>query len=117
VLPLNGLIRLSAHAHYFVILFCLTPDDFTHQGESAATQWDSRCVTVYPITYKSEVLDKFKEWEAVVTNQADCKIKTLRTDNGGEYMSAEFQISSKRKVFITRQLYPTHHNRMVSPNG
>ena len=46
----------------------------------------SRCVTVYPITQKSEVLDKYKEWEAVVTNQADCKIKTLRTDNGGEYV-------------------------------
>ena len=57
----------------------------------------SRCVTVYPITQKSEVLDKFKEWEAVVTNQADCKIKTLRTDNGGEYMSAEFQNFLKEK--------------------
>jgi hypothetical protein len=44
----------------------------------------SRCVTVYPITHKSEVLDKFKEWEAVVTNQADFKIKTLRTDNEKE---------------------------------
>jgi hypothetical protein len=24
---------------YFIILLCLTPDNFTHQGESAATQW------------------------------------------------------------------------------
>jgi hypothetical protein len=24
---------------YFVILLCLIPDDFTHLGESAATQW------------------------------------------------------------------------------
>jgi hypothetical protein len=24
---------------YFIILLCLTPDDFTCQGESAATQW------------------------------------------------------------------------------
>jgi transposase InsO family protein len=36
--------------------------------------------------------------EAVVTNQADFKIKTLRTDNGGEYMSAEFQNVLKEKV-------------------
>ena len=57
----------------------------------------SRCVTVYPITQKSEVLDKFKKWVAVVTNQADCKIKILRTDNGGEYMSAEFQNFFKEK--------------------
>ena len=26
-------------APYFIILLCLMPDDFTHQGESAATQW------------------------------------------------------------------------------
>ena len=57
----------------------------------------SRCVTVYPITNKSEVLEKFKEWEAIETNQADCKIKTLRTDNGGEYMFAEFQNFLKEK--------------------
>jgi hypothetical protein len=24
---------------YYIILLCLMPDDFTHQGESAATQW------------------------------------------------------------------------------
>jgi hypothetical protein len=24
---------------YFIILLCLTPDDFTRHGESAATQW------------------------------------------------------------------------------
>ncbi|CAB3989710.1 Retrovirus-related Pol poly from transposon TNT 1-94 [Paramuricea clavata] len=32
-----------------------------------------------------------------VTNQADCKIKTLRIDNGGEYMSAKFQNFLKEK--------------------
>jgi hypothetical protein len=26
-------------APYFIILLSLTPDDFTRQGESAATQW------------------------------------------------------------------------------
>ena len=25
-------------APYFIILLCLMPDDFTHQGKSAATQ-------------------------------------------------------------------------------
>ena len=52
---------------------------------------------VYPIAHKSEVLTKFKGWEAAVTNQADCKIKTLRTDNGGEYMSTDFQNYLKEK--------------------
>ena len=27
---------------YFSILLCLTPDDFTCQVESAATQWDTQ---------------------------------------------------------------------------
>ena len=30
---------LSGNAPYFSILLCLTPDDFTRQLESAATQW------------------------------------------------------------------------------
>ena len=30
---------LSGNALHFFILLCLTPDDFTRQGESAATQW------------------------------------------------------------------------------
>ena len=29
---------LSDNAPYFIILLCLMPDDFSHQGESAATQ-------------------------------------------------------------------------------
>ena len=30
---------ISGNASYFVILLCLMPDDFTRQGENAATQW------------------------------------------------------------------------------
>ena len=47
---------------------------------------------------KSEVPEKLKKWEAAVANQADCKIKTLRTDNGGEYASTcEFEDFLKEK--------------------
>ena len=35
-------------APYFIILLCLMPDDFTHQGESAATQWVPQ--TICPCT-------------------------------------------------------------------
>ena len=31
-------------APYFIILLCLTPDDFTHQGKSAATQWVNQTI-------------------------------------------------------------------------
>ena len=43
------------------------------------------------------MLDQFKDLERVVINQADCKIKTLRTSNTHEYMSAEFQNFLKEK--------------------
>jgi len=57
----------------------------------------SRYVKVYFIRHKSEVLQKFKEFEAAATNEADCKIGILRTDNGGEYMSSEFEAFLKCK--------------------
>ena len=44
MLPLNGLIKLSAmhkkcpDAPYSIILLCLMPDNFTHQGENAGIQ-------------------------------------------------------------------------------
>ena len=50
----------------------------------------SRCCKVYFIKNKSEVLNKFKEFELITTNECDCSIGTLRTDNGGEYLSKEF---------------------------
>ena len=40
--------RLCDNAPYFIILLCLTPDDFTCQGESAATQWVKQ--TICPCT-------------------------------------------------------------------
>jgi len=40
---------------------------------------------------KSEVFNKFKEFELITTNECDYSIGTLRTDNGGEYLSREFE--------------------------
>jgi hypothetical protein len=57
----------------------------------------TRCVKVYFMKHKSQVLEKFKEFEAAATNEAGCKIGTLRTDNGGEYMSSEFEKYLKEK--------------------
>jgi hypothetical protein len=39
---------MRTDAPYFIILLCLTPDDFTRQGESAATQWVNQ--TICPCT-------------------------------------------------------------------
>jgi hypothetical protein len=35
---------LSGNVRYFIILLCLMPDDFTRQGESAATEWVNQTI-------------------------------------------------------------------------
>ena len=51
----------------------------------------SRCCRVFLMRHKSEVFEKFREFEALVTNESGLSIDTLRTDNGGEYVSRECQ--------------------------
>ena len=57
----------------------------------------SRCCAVYFLKHKSEVFEKFKEYEARVTNDSDQPIGTLRSDNGGEYLIKEFRSYLKVK--------------------
>ncbi len=51
----------------------------------------SRCSKVYFMKQKSEVLCKFKEFEKTFSNECRQRVTRLRTDNGGEYTSKEFQ--------------------------
>jgi len=39
---------------------------------------------------KGEVFDKFKAYKALVDNQTGMRIKTLRFNNGGEFVSKKF---------------------------
>ena len=57
----------------------------------------SRFTAVYFMKTKDQVLEKFKEYEAMVTNMTEKKIKILRSDNGGEYTIKEFSIYLKEK--------------------
>ena len=57
----------------------------------------SRCCAVYFMKKKSEVLEKFKEFEAITTNESGRRVIKLRTDNGGEYVSQEFETYLKSK--------------------
>ncbi|KAL9239091.1 hypothetical protein vseg_013443 [Gypsophila vaccaria] len=50
----------------------------------------SRYGYVYLMKHKSESFEKFKEFQNKVENQLDRKIKALRSDRGGEYISNEF---------------------------
>lgn len=51
----------------------------------------SRYSWVYILKSKDQVFDRFLEWKALVERSSKKKIKTLRTDNGGEYTSTKFE--------------------------
>lgn len=55
-------------------------DDFTHY------------TVTYLVTFKWEVLNKFKDYVAKATTHFNQKILMLYCDNGGEYLSNEFKI-------------------------
>ena len=50
----------------------------------------SRKVWVFFLKNKSDVFGWFKKWKTLVKNQTGKKIKWLRTDNGLEFCSGEF---------------------------
>ncbi|MCO5591201.1 hypothetical protein L7F22_045182 [Adiantum nelumboides] len=50
----------------------------------------TRKVWVYPLRAKSDVLDTFKKFLAFVENQTGKKLRSLRSDNEGEYVSKAF---------------------------
>jgi transposase InsO family protein len=51
---------------------------------------------------KEKVFDKFKAYKVLVENQIGTKIKTLRSNNGGEFMSKNFD-DFLRECGIQRQ--------------
>lgn len=51
----------------------------------------SRKIWVCMLKCKSEVFGRFETWKALVEAQSDCKVKVLRSDNGGEYVSKAFE--------------------------
>ncbi|KAJ9553892.1 hypothetical protein OSB04_017937 [Centaurea solstitialis] len=71
----------------------------------------SRYGYVYLIRHKSETFEKFKEFQSEVQNQLDRKIKFLRSDCGGEYLSLEFD-SHLRECGIVSQLTPPYTPQM-----
>ena len=65
----------------------------------------SRYGYVYLMKHKSETFEKFKEFQSEVENQRGKKIKALRSDRGGEYLSHEFS-NHLKSCGIVPQLTP-----------
>ena len=55
--------------------------------------------------HKSETFEKFKEFQSEVENYHNKKIKFIRSDGGGEYLSYEFGLHLKQ-CRIVLQLMP-----------
>eukprot|EP00253_Pinus_taeda_P005591 PITA_05591 len=67
--------KKSPRGEEYVILFI---DDF------------SRMCWIGLLKHKDEAFEKFKAFKALVENESDCRIKCLRSDQGGEFTSDEF---------------------------
>src|SRR3954471_2173410 len=85
--PMN--IKARDKYHYFLTF----TDDLSRYGY------------IYFMKHKSETFEKFKEIQSEVENQRNKKIKFLRSDRGGEYLSYEFGEHLK-KCRILSQLTP-----------
>lgn len=51
----------------------------------------SNKIFIYILRHKSEVASKFREFQKLVQNQTDRKLKILRTDNGLEFCNREMK--------------------------
>jgi hypothetical protein len=67
----------------------------------------SRKIWTYLISKKSEVLSVFKKFKSVVERQSEHKLKTLRTDGGGEYVSHDFAAFCDNEG-ITHEVIPPY---------
>jgi transposase InsO family protein len=88
----------------------------------------TRKVWAYPTRTKDRVFTIFREWLVMVENQTDRKLKSLRSDNGGEYKSDKFvQFCRERGIRreftaphspeqngVTERMNRTIHERIVS---
>ena len=84
---------MSVKAHGGYRYFLTFTDDLSRYGY------------IYLMTHKSETFEKFKEFQSEVENHRNKKIKFLRSDRGGEYLSYEFGLHLKQ-CGIVLQLTP-----------
>ena len=61
--------------------------------------------------HKYETIEKFKEFESEVENHCNKKIKFLRSDRGGKYLSYEFGLHLKQCEIVSQLTPPGRQQR------
>ncbi|GJR12409.1 retrovirus-related pol polyprotein from transposon TNT 1-94 [Tanacetum coccineum] len=109
----NGVLRVSKGALVVMKATKGTSSLYTLQGETITSSASVSCTEksnsdltklwhmrlghivlmtwVFMMKHKSEAFEKFKHWKILIENQTGRKIKRLRTDNGLEFCSREFE--------------------------
>ena len=73
----------------------------------------SKKVWVYFLRHKFEAFQPFKEWKIMVEKQTRKSVKNLRTNNGLEFCSNDFNLFVIMREFEGIWLFVIHHCRMV----
>ena len=75
----------------------------------------SRHTWTYPIRRKSDSYSTFLEWKSQVERSKGVKLKKLRSDNGGEYISNEFEAYLRKEgIAIQRTVRKTPEQNGVA---
>jgi len=77
----------------------------------------SRNTWLYLVKTKDKVFENFKEFRFEVETLTKRKIKTLTSENGGEYTSKELISYCKEEVLRGSSLFPTTPSRMELRKG
>jgi hypothetical protein len=91
---------LSRHQNKWMITFI---DDYSSFG----------CIMF--LKRKSDAIDRIKDWLAWAENQSDLKLKRLRSDRGGEYISQDLSTFLNSRGIEHQKTVPRTHNRMDAP--
>ena len=74
------------------------------------------CLGVYLLKAKSQDFDIFRNFHLWIKNEAQLNIGTLRTDNGGEYTSQDFEKYLQGNGIKHQTTFLIIHSKMVWQN-
>ena len=71
---------------------------------------------IYLMKHKYETFEKLKEFQSEVENHRNKKIKFIRSNRGGEYLSYEFGLHLKQCGIVRNSRHLEQRIVMVCPN-